>query len=46
MLKYFNDTALSEYIIPSLLVLFKSPDLKLNDSESVIVECDSYLENC
>ena len=45
LLKYFNGTAISAFIIPALLVLSKNLDLNFNDSEFVIVACGSSLQN-
>ena len=35
LLKYFNGTVISAFLISSLLVLFRNLDFSLNDSESV-----------
>ena len=37
LFKYFNDTAISTSIIPSLLVLFTNLDLNLSVTESVAI---------
>ena len=36
VLEYYNDSAISPFIIPKLLALSINLDLNLNDSESVI----------
>ena len=45
LLKYFNGTALSIFIVAALLVLFKNLDLNLNDSEPVVGSLVSSLKN-